>query len=150
MPNVEETRTLIKSELEELLKNDEDLHTKVALNQDTEWGNFRTCVELKKELQSVADNCNRVDKAQADIIKTVDSHKGLLDTQIMQNKQNKELEQRRLHENFLALNGEITNKLKSLNEQFEENQSQLKQYVKEFEQARDATNQSLLGIKDEL
>jgi len=147
MPNVEVTLSLIKSDLEVLKKNHEDLRTKLAVNQETEQQN---CVQLKVKLESVADNLKRIDEAQADIIKTADSHKGLLDTEIKELKQNSELEQRCLHEKFKILNDESTNKLKSLNERFEENQSQLKQYRKESEQAHDATTQSLLGIKDEL
>merc|ERR1719158_1944074 len=50
----------------------------------------------------------------------------------------------------MALNDESTHKVNLLNARFVENQLQLKEYRKEFEQARDATTQSLLGIKNEL
>eukprot|EP00746_Dinoflagellata_sp_MGD_P152874 gnl/MRDRNA2_/MRDRNA2_83940_c0_seq13.p1 gnl/MRDRNA2_/MRDRNA2_83940_c0~~gnl/MRDRNA2_/MRDRNA2_83940_c0_seq13.p1 ORF type:complete len:600 (-),score=139.98 gnl/MRDRNA2_/MRDRNA2_83940_c0_seq13:129-1835(-) len=150
MPNIEQTLTLMKNDMKDLQKNGEDLRAKLVVNQDTEWGNFRTCVQLKNEIQSVADDLKRIDKGQADVIISLDSHKSLLHAEIMQNKENKELQQRSLHENFMALNGEITNELQSFNERVKENQSQLKQFRNEFEEARDATNQSLSGIKDEL
>eukprot|EP00746_Dinoflagellata_sp_MGD_P152044 gnl/MRDRNA2_/MRDRNA2_83403_c0_seq4.p1 gnl/MRDRNA2_/MRDRNA2_83403_c0~~gnl/MRDRNA2_/MRDRNA2_83403_c0_seq4.p1 ORF type:complete len:497 (-),score=117.88 gnl/MRDRNA2_/MRDRNA2_83403_c0_seq4:134-1507(-) len=146
---LKEADVLIHKDIDELRKNDEDMRTKLVTCQDAEKENRGNCVQLKSELQSVADNLKSTADAQAATNTKVDSHKSLLDTEI---KKNEELaqEQKYLRDKFTALNDEITEKLKLLNEQLAENQLQLNKYHKEFEEARDASTQSLLGVKDEL
>jgi len=145
--NVEDTLTLVKNDIEQLQKNGQELNTKLVMYQYTE-KEHRS--QLKSELQVMADNVRRADEAQAAMIKHVDSHMLGLDAAITQNKEHVAQQQSYLHEKFTTLNNESMDKLKLLNEQFAESESQLKQYRKEFEEARDATTQSLLSIKDDL
>eukprot|EP00746_Dinoflagellata_sp_MGD_P152042 gnl/MRDRNA2_/MRDRNA2_83403_c0_seq2.p1 gnl/MRDRNA2_/MRDRNA2_83403_c0~~gnl/MRDRNA2_/MRDRNA2_83403_c0_seq2.p1 ORF type:complete len:502 (-),score=110.18 gnl/MRDRNA2_/MRDRNA2_83403_c0_seq2:134-1639(-) len=146
--NIEETLTLIKSDMEEQKKNGEDTRSRLVACQDAEKENRGNCVQLKSELHRVVDNVKRIDETHAVTIKNLDSYKILLDTEIIHNKQNKEVakEQRYHYARFIALNNETTDKLNSMNERLAESQLQLK----EFGQACDATTQSVLGVKDEL
>jgi chromosome segregation ATPase len=139
----------IHRELDELRKNGEDMRTKLVDLQDAEKENRGNCVQLKSELERVAENLKCTDEAHADTIKKVDTHKGHLDTETMQNKEMSQ-EQRYLRAKFIAISDEWPDKLKKVDEQVTESRSQLKQYRKEFEQTRDATSQSLVSIKDEL
>lgn len=147
--NLEETLTLIKSDMKKLRENGEDMRTKLIDCQDAEKDNRGDCAQLKSKLHGVKEDLKKTDQAQEAIIKKVESNKFLLDTEIMQNKELAQ-EQRSLRSKFIALDDSCKDAVNSLNERTEGNQSQLKQYRQDFEQARDTTSKSLASIKDEL
>jgi len=150
--NLEETLDRIKHDMQGLMKNDEDTRTKITACQDMGKENRGDCFTLKTELQRVQEDLKITEKAHADTVSNLNYHKGLLDTEIAQNKA---LATRHeyLRDKCDTLHEQHEGHQKSLDERDAENQSQMKQYRilwQEFEQSRRNTAMALSRMKDEL
>jgi len=133
---IEETINLIKLDMDVLRKNGTDTRMKLIACEEVQKENVGDIVQLKTKLQSATKDLERIDKSQV-------AHKGLLDTEITQNKEMAQ-EQKYFRVKFTALEEQNFNIQTTLNQRTAEMQSQLEQtriLWQEFEQARLHTTQ---------